>query len=301
MRAAPPADGFAVQIRHAVELEWLLLWAALGVLYLPTLHRLVTEVWNQSSQAHGPIILVLSLWLMHRKWPAVRAVRGTHRPSASGWVLLVPAMLLYVVGRSQQILLFEIGSFPIVVAAILLIKHGPRALWAQWFPLFFMLFMIPLPDAVVSALTMPMKMAVSFVTEKILYGVGYPIGRQGVILQVGQFQLLVADACAGLQTVLTLEAMGLFYLNVVTRASALRNTMLALLILPISFSANVIRVMTLTLVTYHLGDAAGQGFLHQFAGLVLFFSALLLILVVDGALLAYIARRDRSGKEGAHA
>ncbi len=284
---------FANQMRSAGRPEWLLVWVALAILYVPTLARLVTEVWNKEAQAHGPIILALSLWLLRRKWPAVRAVHTIDRPTSWGWPVLILAILLYVIGRSQQILIFEIGSFPLVIVSIFLLKHGPRALLAQWFALFFMVFMIPLPDAVVSALTMPMKMAVSYVTEKILYGLGYPIGRQGVILQIGQFQLLVADACAGLQTVLTLEAMGLLYLNVVTHAAALRNTILAVLILPISFSANVIRVMVLTLVTYHLGDAAGQGFLHQFAGLVLFFSALLLTLAVDGMLMLMLARRAR--------
>lgn len=295
MRAALlPAHGFAIDLRQAARPEWLLVWGGLAALYLPTLYRLLTEVWNKPAQAHGPIVLVLALWLMLRKWWAVRTTHDTDRPSAIGWPLLAMAMMLYVVGRSQQVLIFEIGSMPVVATAVLLLKHGPRALRAQWFALFFMLFMIPLPETVVTALTMPMKIAVSLVTEKILYTAGYPVGRQGVILQVGQFQLLVADACAGLQTVLTLEAMGLLYLNVVTHAAALRNTLLALLIVPISFAANVIRVLMLTLVTYHLGDAAGRGFLHQFAGLVLFTTALLLILAVDGVLITLL--KSRAGR-----
>jgi len=130
---------------------------------------------------------------------------------------------------------------------------------------------------------------------------GYPVGRQGVILQVGAYQLLVADACAGLQTVLTLEAMGLFYLNITRHAAALRNALLALLIVPISFGANVVRVLVLCLVTYHFGDAAGQGFLHQFAGLVLFLSALLLILGVDGALQLLVKRMRSAPSEVRHA
>jgi exosortase B len=153
--------------------------------------------------------------------------------------------------------------------------------------LFFMLFMIPLPGPLVDAVTMPMKMAVSYVAEQVLYGIGYPIARQGVILQIGQYKLLVADACAGLHTLFTLEALGL-YLNIVRHNSAIRNIALAIFIVPISFTANVIRVMTLTLVTYHFGDAAGQGFLHGFAGMVLFLSALLLIIGVDSLLQAFV-------------
>jgi exosortase B len=161
-----------------------------------------------------------------------------------------------------------------------------------WFPFFFMIFMVPLPSEFVAAVTMPMKMAVSWATEHILFALGYPISRSGVILQIGQYQLLVADACAGLQTLLTLEALGLFYLNLMRHPSAFRNIGLALFIIPISFSANVIRVIVLTLITYYFGDAAGQGFLHGFAGMVLFVTALVLILSIDSALQWAIRRRE---------
>ena len=108
--------------------------------------------------------------------------------------------------------------------------------------------------------------------------------------------LLVADACAGLHTLFTLEALGLLYLNLIRHDSFFRNITLALLIVPISFTANVIRVMVLTLITYHFGDEAGQGFLHGFAGMVLFLSALLLIIAVDSMLqlgVTYTRRRGR--------
>jgi exosortase/archaeosortase family protein len=91
----------------------------------------------------------------------------------------------------------------------------------------------------------------------------------------------VADACAGLNSMFTLEALGLLYMNLMRYTSVARNLALALLILPISFAANVVRVMLLVLVTVHFGDAAGQGFTHGFAGLVLFLVALVLILAVD--------------------
>ena len=158
--------------------------------------------------------------------------------------------MLYILGRSQDILIFEIGSVIWLLAAILLLTHGSAALKAQWFSLFFMLFMIPLPGAVVDALTMPMKMAVSYVAENILFWADYPIARTGVILQIGQYKLLVADACAGLHTLFTLEALGLLYLNIIRHDSLFRNVALAILIVPISFTANVIRVIILTLITY---------------------------------------------------
>ena len=84
---------------------------------------------------------------------------------------------------------------------------------------------------------------------------------------------------------------GLVYLNLTPHTSAVRNVVLALLIVPISFAANVTRVIVLTLITYHAGAAAGQGFLHGFAGIVLFLTALTLILAADSALQWQLGRR----------
>ncbi|QOJ22932.1 MAG: exosortase B [Gammaproteobacteria bacterium] len=275
--------------------DWWPILLGLLILYIPTFHDLANGLWSKEEQAHGPIILLLSLWLIYRKWPEM--IRRSKGRSASGfgWVIFFIALILYVLGRSQQILVFEMGSFIWILAAIFLVKRGSTALKVMWFPLFFLLFMIPLPGQVVSLLTMPMKMAVSFVAEHILFWANYPIARNGVILQIGQYQLLVADACAGLQTLLTLEALGLFYLNLVHHTSILRNITLAIFIVPISFTANVIRVIVLTLITYHYGDAAGQGFLHGFAGMVLFISALILILGVD-AVLQYFVKTQPLGE-----
>lgn len=269
---------------------WLIVVAGLAFLYGPSFADLFRTIWASDDQAHGPIVLGLSIWLMWRKWPQIQALPAEHARPALAWPLLLIGSLLFVIGRSQGILLFEVGSLIWMVAGVLLLLRGVPGVRLAAFALFFMLFMIPLPGVVVDALTAPMKMAVSHVAEQILYTLGYPIARTGVILQIGQYQLLVADACAGLHTLFTLEALGLLYLNVVRHASALRNVALALLIVPISFTANVIRVMALTLITYYLGDEAGQGFLHGFSGMVLFMSALLLIIGADSVLRLGVGR-----------
>lgn len=266
----------------------------LALLYLPSLYDLFTGIWAQDEQFHGPIVLAISLWLLQRNWARMEQVSQGEQPSAWGWPLVVIALFLYALGRSQGIGIFEVGSVIWLLAGLLLLLRGGRALKAQWFALFFMLFMVPLPAQVVDLVTMPMKMAVSYVAENVLYLAGYPIGRNGVVLQIGQYMLLVADACAGLHTLLTLEALGLLYLNLVRRDSLFRNIALAVLIVPISFTANVIRVMALSLITYHFGNEAGQGFLHGFAGMVLFLSALLLIISTDTLLQFFEGLRKRS-------
>jgi exosortase B len=271
--------------------EWWPVLLGLAVLFVPTLYDLFTGPWIGEEQGHGPIIFGLALWLVYRKWPGVLVATTPARPGWMGWPVLAIGLAAHLLGRAQQILMLEILSIILVMAAVLLVKRGGGALRVLWFPFFFMLFMVPLPSEFVAAVTMPMKLAVSWATEHLLFALGYPIGRAGVILQIGPYQLLVADACAGLQTLLTLEALGLFYLNLMRHPSAFRNVGLALCIVPVSFSANVTRVVVLTLITYYRGDAAGQGFLHGFAGMVLFVTALVLILSLDSALQWTLRRR----------
>jgi exosortase B len=288
MGTTASADSRAAKPQHpaptrAALIPWLLAAAGLLSMFGPTFWDLFHGLWASDSQGHGPIVLGISLWLIWQK--RMELAEQTAQPLAvAGWLVSLFGLVLYLIGRSQDILIFEVGSFIWMIAGAVLLLKGAHALKLLWFPLFFMLFMVPLPGVLVDAVTQPMKMAVSYVAEAVLSGVGYPISRSGVVLQIGQYQLLVADACAGLHTLFTLEALGLLYLNLVRHESFARNAALALLVVPISFTANVIRVMVLTLVTYHLGDEAGQGFLHGFAGMVLFLAALTLIISTDNIL-----------------
>ncbi|MCL2160313.1 MAG: exosortase B [Betaproteobacteria bacterium] len=289
MTASLPT-GNNMQTRTNEFFPWLIVLTGLSFMYVPSFIDLFQGIWLSEDQVHGPIVFAISLWLLYRKWPEMLAARTEERNSIVGWLILIIGLLLYIVGRSQNITLFEVGSLLWLMLAAGLILLGPRSVKVVWFPLFFMLFLIPLPGTLVTAVTMPMKIAVSYVAELILYGVGYPIARHGVILHIGQYQLLVADACAGLHTLLTLESLGLLYLNLVRHESFTRNLILAILIVPISFVANVIRVMVLTLITYHFGDEAGQSFLHGLAGMVLFLSALLLIIGADALARTFFVR-----------
>lgn len=274
--------------------EWWPVLFGLMILYAPTFYDLFTGVWSTEEQAQGPIIFALAIWLIYRQWPLMMEKSAGKSSGISGWIAFIIALILYIIGRALQVYVFELGSLIGIFAGILLIKRGGSALKIMWFPLFFMLFMIPVPGTLVLMLTMPMKIAVSYVTTQVLYWASYPIARNGVILQIGQYQLLVADACAGLHTLFTLEALGLLYINLVHHVSLFRNVMLVILIIPISFAANVIRVSAITLITYYLGDAAGQSFLHVLAGIVLFLSALVLIMGMDKLLRLIVKARSKN-------
>ena len=273
-RPAMPASGSGDRFRFG------LLVLAFLVLLAPTVLDLSRQVWNTDEQGHGPIIGAVSLWLIWKRRQDV--IDAPYKPALFlGGVLFVLALVMYALGRSQQILQGEVLGVIALAASLLLLLRGVQGLKAVAFPLFFLLFMVPLPGVLVQAVTIPLKTAVSYVAEFLMHHAGYPVGRTGVILTVGQYQLLVADACAGLNSMFTLEALGLLYMNLMGYTSKLRNVLLAILIIPIAFIANVVRVIILILVTYHFGDEAGQGFVHTFAGMVLFGVGLTMMLVTD--------------------
>lgn len=288
-KAAPQT---ASSLKDDPRAPWFVLLGGLAVLYGPLFWQLSTTIWASSQQGQGPIVLLMAIWLLWRKWPQWGPDEGSRPSPRVGWALIVFAGLLCALGRSQGIPTIAVGSLIPMLCGCVLLLRGPSQLRHIWFPLFFLIFMVPMPAAIVDSITQPMKLAVSYMADSLLNALGYPISKQGVMIQIGQYQLLVADACAGLNTLFTLEAVGLFYMNVVKSSSAFRNVTLALLIVPISFSANVVRVSALCLITYYGGDEAGQGFLHGFAGMVLFVTALGFTIMVD-SLLRLVASGSR--------
>ncbi len=277
---------------------WFIVALGIAIMYVPSFFDLFRGAWSSDDNGHGSIILGVSAWLLWSNWNEMASTLDVKPAPVSGSVAVLFGLLAYFIGRSQSIDTLEVASMIPMLVGVVLLMLGWPALRRLWFPFFFLIFMIPLPGVFVQALTVPLKTGVSYAAENILHWLGYPIARTGVILVIGQYQLLVADACAGLHSLFTLEALGLLYMNLVRHKSWFRNLLLAILIIPISLSANIVRVMVLSLVTFYFGDEAGQGFVHGFAGMVLFIVALILMMVVD-SLLRIGAKQVKPGEVAA--
>ncbi len=102
-------------------------------------------------------------------------------------------------------------------------------------------------------------------------------------IQIGQYQLLVAAACAGLNSIISLSVLATFYIYIRHAGDLARALVLAVFIVPVAMAANFVRVLILILLTYHAGEAAAQGFLHNFAGMTMFVAALLIMFAIDSA------------------
>jgi exosortase len=253
--------------------------------------QLMEDEWRRPDSGHGPIILILAFWLMYRSWNESRAgpaVRGGRLIGILSLSLI--AAMGFTAGIVGQISPLAYASIiPFLCAGILLFQTNgaePRL----FLPVIFLLFSIPLPGFIVDPITLPMKQLVAAASEAVLHAANYPVARGGVILYVGPYELQVADACAGLRTLLTLEALALLYLNLVEYRSSIRNAGLALLAVPISLASNIARVILLCLITFYWGDEAGQGFLHQFAGMTVFLCALILLIATDAFLRSFASR-----------
>ena len=263
--------------------KWWPVFIGLAVLFLPTYYDFSQNIWNTEENGHGPLILLVSSWYFW-EYRAVLLLAPYRPKPILGTGILVFGLLLYVIGRSQQIPPLEIGAEIPVIFAILLITLGLTAIKKLWFPLFFLIFLIPVPGFFVDMLTGPLKHYVSVIVDDVLYSAGYPVARNGVIISIGYYQLLVANACSGLNSMFSLSALGILYMHVMQRTSVLRNAALLATVLPVAFTSNVIRVLFLVLLTYYYGNEVGQSYLHQFAGIVMFAASILNHFMLDNLL-----------------
>jgi exosortase len=268
--------------RFRLPTAWPLLLGLLA-LGIPTALTLGDQVWSSEAGAHGPIVLGTGLWLIWREFPTLRALRSP----GSAWLTavgLVGSLALYVFGRAYDFISIEVAGLYGAAVVILYSQFGLEALRKIWFPILYLAFLIPPPGWFMDSVTAPLKLFVSYVTTEALSALGVPVFREGVTLMVAQYQLLVEDACSGMNSLTGLVAISMFYIYLLRNASWRYSLVLVLLVIPIAVAANIIRVAILVLLTYFFGDAVAQGFLHMAAGIVLFTSALLLVFLVDSVM-----------------
>ena len=284
-----------VRARNGFIRQWtrpqLSLVLVVGVCALagPVMVDVARESWTTEQGAHGPIVLAIGMWLLSRDW---RAARALARPGSAvvAAILFASLIPLYIFGQVTSTVEVEGAAMVALLLSAGLALWGAAALKRVWFPLFFLLFAFPPPDTLFAMLTQPLKIAISQWAVSLLHLFGYPVAGSGVSIQIGQYDMLVAAACSGLNSLISLTALGLFYTYI--RHSANWRYMLLLLafIMPVAILANLVRVLLLLLITYHFGEAAGQGFFHELAGMTMFLTALFGIFLVD-SLAAPLRRR----------
>jgi exosortase len=267
-------------VRHNLRVTILI--AGIAALVIPTLLSLAKQHWSTSNGVHVPLILVTGIWLIWRDRANIHFGPG----SISNWwlALLAPLLLIYAYGRAFGLLGTESAALYLVLVLLALFYWGPQVMGRLWFAIGYLAFLIKPPYGVITDLTLPLKIAISEVSVDLLSGLGYPVARSGVVIQMAQYELMIAQACAGLSSLFTLLALGLLYVHLTRPTDRVHAASLLLAIVPIAMLANLLRVILLLLMTYYLGDGVAQSFAHDAAGIFTFSLSMLCMFLFDSFL-----------------
>jgi exosortase B len=280
-RAAAPA---AAESR-GVNLAFLAaLAASFLVAYLPTYLKLAGTAWRSEQEGHGPLIMLAAVWLAWQQRDKLRSVAFRPAPVA-GWIILLLSLLLMAVTRSQDLMMVEFATqIPVLLGCVLLIGGWPMArIFA--FPIGFLVFSIPPPGWLLDAFTVPLKAWISDIVSNFLYDLGYPVAQNGVMIMIGSYELMVKDACSGMNSIFALSAIGVFYVHEFVPDNLIRKIILIASIIPITILANFFRVLALVLGAYYLGIDTIEGLFHDLTGIALFVFALALFFLLDRVLI----------------
>lgn len=303
---SPSADSVGEPVdvgAHASRLPLISLGAmavAFIVAYSPTYMRLWNGPWQTEQEGHGPLIMLAAAWLAWQQRSKLRKIVRNTAPVA-GWAILIASLLVMAVSRSQDILMIETATqIPVLLGCVLLIGGWPLARVFA-FPIAFLIFSVPPPGWIMDALTVPLKAWVSDVVTNFLYALGYPVAQNGVIIMIGSYELMVKDACSGMNSIFALSAIGIFYVYEFVRDNWVRSLVLILSIIPITIMANLFRVLALVLGSYYFGVDRVEGLFHDLTGIALFIFALVLFFLLDSVLigLGYLLQRVIPTSKGA--
>jgi exosortase len=265
------------------------LGALLIALFYPTLRWLISEWLGNDYYSHGPLVPVISgvlAWRLWMNWPAAaRRLQGDSRG-------LIPAMLglgVYLYALIERA--YFVGSLAIipVIAGLVWFLLGAAVLRRQWFPIAFLVFMVPLPF--VEPLSVPMAQFTGGIAAGVVKLLGVPITVNGAQVTLPNAALVVGAQCSGLRSIVTLLTLVTLVIFVV-EGKPWATGLLALTSIPIAVLGNVLRVASLLVVANIWGADAGFKYYHDYSGIVFFASALGLLLLASWLLGCREIRED---------
>ncbi len=260
-------------------------FAGLACIFVPTFVSIAGDYWSSEEGTQGPIIFATGVWLLWRA-RAVMVAEAAPRTGPFWPLVMVPLALLYAFARIYRILPLESTMAYLIGLVAAVIYLGPALVRRFWFPFLYPAFLIVPPSILVSDLTLPLKIWISSVSADLLQALGYPVAVSGATIAIGQYALLVRKVCAGLGSLLTLCAVGLFYVHLRRDAGVRFGAALLIAIIPIAIFANLVRVIAIVLVTWYFGAAIGQGMAHEVTGLIMFTVAMAAMFAIDNMLSA---------------
>lgn len=251
-------------------------------------------VGGESYYTHGPLVPFVSLLMI------VMLLRHTSVPLGRsgllGWAVLALSLLLVLGACLARVNFALAAAFICVLAALVLLLWGKTALRRLWFPLAFLLFMVPLPEVTLADLNFRLKILSAESGVQIASLLGVAVERNGpcVVLPGGK-TLVIANVCNGLRTLISLLAFGSLYAYFCRLRGPWRLLLFAATI-PVAVASNALRIVSLIVVADLWSEQAATGWWHDFSGMLIFVLAFLLMFALERAILALRAALGRPAK-----
>lgn len=258
------------------------IWMLVVVLYLPIFWKLYRVRWDLLDYTHAYFILPIALWLVWRKRQQLKALLKIAEPGKNyfGLVSLSLGILIFLfASRFDYSFLITLSLLPVLVGLVYSL-YGIDTLKLLSFPIAYLLLLVPPPMSIIDGITLPMRYGISNLTEKILGLLNYPITREGLLLNIGYNEIFMGQPCSGFRSLITLFSLGLIYVYI-SKTRLINKVILIFFVIPLALLGNLIRVITLCLITFYFGEEAGQGFFHNFSGIVMFIITILGLIGIE--------------------
>lgn len=233
-----------------------------------------------SYYSHGFLIPLISGYLIWKKKDELSHTRAEF--SRLGLSLIVFSALLHLLGIILYV--FSISGFSIFffVVGLSLFFLGTKNTKTIIFPLAFLLFMFPVPEAFLSAIGFPMKMLVAKYGAFFANLLGIPVYREGFYLTIPAGTLLIGNPCSGLRSLISFLALGAL-ISHFSGLSLGRKWTLFFTAIPIALVSNILRVLMLVMIAHFGSMAAAEpdSYLHTGTGLLVFALGFLLLIAVQ--------------------
>jgi exosortase len=246
------------------------------VCYAPVLKLLVWQWANDEDMGHGFFVPVIAGWIIWQKRAELLSI--PIKPNYWGLALVIWGMIQMMLGAIGAELFLARTAFLISLVGVIMVVCGLQTVRALAFPLFLLLFMIPIPAIIYAEITLPLQLFASTVAANALNAIGIPALQTGNILELPNGrQLSVVEACSGIRSLLSLSFLSLVYAWFFDSKRWMR---LALLVatIPIAILANATRVTITGIISANYPQFA-EGFFHLLEGWVLFVFALALLIL----------------------
>jgi exosortase D (VPLPA-CTERM-specific) len=231
------------------------------------LFELVSRWSRQEEYSHGFLIPIVAVWLLWTRRDALRASIG--RPSWTGPFLVLLAMVMHVIGELSAIFIFSQVGFVLALMGLVLGLGGYSLLKTAFIPIIFLLFAIPMPYFIDTLLSFQLQLISSKLGTLFITMFQIPVYLDGNIIDLGDYQLQVVDACSGLRYLFPLLSLS-FLAAYLFNAPLWQRAVVFFSSIPITIVMNSIRIGIVGVTVDYWGAQAAEGVLHFFEGWVIF-------------------------------